>query len=255
MTLLVLDTATDRCALALARTEYESAEHESRGTADLIVEDTRSIPRAHNEHLLQMLDDLFASAKLSPRDLTAIGFAAGPGSFTGIRISAAVAQALAVTAHARVVPVSSSRLLATAAMRQLATDSAVDTQLQGVQTVLRSRRNYVYMAEFSVTEPARGQGSNHAAERQLALQADDLLLTDEELVARPVPAGWLRVMEGATADSETTTLGAKAIAVVISDLVALATQDLAAGLGLPPEGAQPRYVEGDTPWQPKAASD
>jgi len=256
MTLLVLDTATDRCALALARTDHENGRHErANGSNNLIAENTRSIPRAHNEYLLPMLDELFVSAKLSPRDLAAIGFAAGPGSFTGIRISAAAAQALAVTAGAQVLPISSSRLLAAAALRQLTVENLTAAGLHGVQTVLRSRRNYVYVAEYSLSAAAVEEGGDYAEELKLELEADDLLLGDQELVDCPVPVGLLRIMEGSSGDNETTTFGATAIEVAITDLITLATADFAAGLGLPPEAAQPRYVEGDTPWQPRASSD
>ena len=229
MTLLVLDTATDRCSLAVS-------------VDGKIFENTRSIPRAHNEHLLQMLDDLLVEAGVSPRALSAIGFAAGPGSFTGIRISAAASQALALAAGARVLPVSSSLLLASAARRQFAEQSGTDKDVpEGFQTVLRSRRNYAYLAAFSASG-LPGEAGN------LKLHADDVLLEDSDLVEQPLPAGWARVVEG---QIDADALGARAVEVKIADLLALAEAALAGGGGLPPEGAQPRYVSGDTPWKPQ----
>lgn len=216
MNLLVLDTATDRCALACS-------------VAGRIVENTRSIPRMHNEYLLQMLEELLAQAGIGPQELTAIGFAAGPGSFTGIRISAAVTQALAIGAQAVVVPLSSSALLARAARR-----AGVAKAAAGVQTVLRSRRNFAYLASYS---------------EDLRVVADDVLFADAALTEQPLPTGWVRVMDAsAQAAAE---VGAAPVEVSVADLLALTETQLAAGGGLPPEGAQPRYVEGDTPWQPR----
>ena len=37
----------------------------------------------------------------------------------------------------------------------------------------------------------------------------------------------------------------------VRDLLDVSAQKLRAGETLPPEGAQPRYVEGDTPWIPR----
>lgn len=239
MTMLVIDTATDRCALALSK-------------GGKIIENTRSIPRAHNEYLLQMLDDLLAEAGIAPRELSAVGFAAGPGSFTGIRISAAASQALALAAGACVIPVSSSLLLATAARRQLLMEqNGSQFAPQGIQTVLRSRRNYAYLAAFDLSRPA-SQDVSGDAQQPLCLVADDVLMDDAALVAQPIPEGWIRVVEG---QADAVALGAQAVVVQVTDLLALAEAELVASRGLPPEAAQPRYVDGDTPWQPKATTE
>ena len=229
LNLLVLDTATDRCALACS-------------VDGKVFENTRSIPRLHNKYLLEMLSELFDAAEISPRALSAIGFAAGPGSFTGIRISAAVSQALAVGAGASVVPLASSRLLAQAAKRtQLLPDTVLGTQgnkmLGGIQTVLRSRAKFAYLGSFEF-------GGADSFERV----AQDRLMDDAALAAQPLPEGWVRVMD-ASAD-EAAALGAVPVALEVADLLMLTEQALAWGDELPAEGAQPRYVEGDTPWLP-----
>ena len=73
-------------------------------------------------------------------------FGCGPGSFTGIRIAAAVAQAVAFGADARILPVSSTLALATAALE------AGRSLGDGVVASIRSRRDAWYLAGFAVTD-------------------------------------------------------------------------------------------------------
>ena len=49
----------------------------------------------HGELVLPMLESLLAQARLAIRDLQAVAYGAGPGSFTGLRIACGIAQGLA----------------------------------------------------------------------------------------------------------------------------------------------------------------
>ena len=104
MKILALETATEACSAALlidgeVRERYEVA------------------PRAHARLLLPMLEGLLAEAELKPMQLDAIAFGRGPGSFTGVRIAASVAQGIAFAADLPVLPVSTLAALAWPVLR------------------------------------------------------------------------------------------------------------------------------------------
>ena len=103
------------------------------------------VEKKHNERLLPMLDALLEAANLRQADLrerlAVVAFGCGPGSFTGVRIAAASAQAIALAADAEIVRVSSSEALALAAIRQL-------PETEGVITAIRSRRDLYYLASY-----------------------------------------------------------------------------------------------------------
>ena len=62
--------------------------------------------RNHNLFVLVMIDDLLSDAGISMQQLDGIAFGEGPGSFTGLRISAGVAQGIAFGADIPALPVS-----------------------------------------------------------------------------------------------------------------------------------------------------
>ena len=95
---LWIDTSGAYCSLGLkvSEREFVSAEY---------------LNRAHNQKLLGSLDELFKRANIKPRELDVVGFACGPGSFTGVRMAASAVQAIAAAAECGVVPVTTSQAL------------------------------------------------------------------------------------------------------------------------------------------------
>ena len=54
-----------------------------------------ALPRQHSEKLLGIISDLINQVNLTFKDLDSIAVAVGPGSYTGLRLSCAIAQGLA----------------------------------------------------------------------------------------------------------------------------------------------------------------
>jgi len=130
--LLSIETATDACSVAL-----------QVGTHP-IVERFEICPMKHTHRVLPMVEALLREENLALADLEAIAFGAGPGSFTGLRIAASVAQALGFGLQKPVVPISTLRAIAQAAF-----------QLQGhrrVVAVLDARMAEVYWGAFAVND-------------------------------------------------------------------------------------------------------
>ena len=129
MNLLSIDTVTEMASIALLSGD------------DLLV-DEELVPQEHTKVILPMIQKRMANAGLSFSQLDAIAFSRGPGSFTGLRICASIAQGLAVAHDLPVIPVSSLAILAQGSYR---TD-----QKTNVVACLDARRNEVYWASFSL---------------------------------------------------------------------------------------------------------
>jgi tRNA threonylcarbamoyladenosine biosynthesis protein TsaB len=96
--ILALETSTEACSVALWQDGAVLERHESGNQ--------------HSERILPMVHVVLAESGFALTQLDAIAFGRGPGSFTGLRIGAGVAQGLAFGAHLPVVPVSSLATLA-----------------------------------------------------------------------------------------------------------------------------------------------
>lgn len=142
--LLAFDTSTVFCSVALLHLPQPGqppriiSRHELTGS----VSSTRVLPAVR---------EVLAEAGLALSDCAAVAFGAGPGSFTGLRTAAGVAQGLAFGLGLPVVPVST--LMACAERARM---HRPDTRR--VLAALDARMGEVYWAEF-VWDDAGGDWS------------------------------------------------------------------------------------------------
>jgi tRNA threonylcarbamoyladenosine biosynthesis protein TsaB len=101
--ILALDTTTREGSIAVAR--GDTLLHESAGDP----------ARTHGERLPTDIMRALEAARIDVADLDLLAVAAGPGSFTGLRVGISAIQGLAVARALRVVPVPTLEALARAA--------------------------------------------------------------------------------------------------------------------------------------------
>jgi tRNA threonylcarbamoyladenosine biosynthesis protein TsaB len=217
--ILAIETSGDRCSLAIH-------------TGERWFEDTQAVERLHNRVVLAQLDALVRRTGLR-RHFDVVAFGAGPGSFTGIRIAAAVAQGVAFAFGAVVVPVSSSQALAASVAHDERTAEEI-----ALLTVRRSRRDAYYLAGF---ELGRSEGPRRVMPDVLhqGVDAPDELTRAAWTGVGDCPPWW---------PSDRSFLSG--VEVSARTVAALGLQGFASGKSVPPEAAFPVYVRGDSPWRP-----
>ncbi|MDQ8996237.1 tRNA (adenosine(37)-N6)-threonylcarbamoyltransferase complex dimerization subunit type 1 TsaB [Acinetobacter soli] len=128
MKVLALETANEQCSVALIDQHQEL----------FFQLDDRA--KAQTQTILPMIEVALRDTQTELHELTAIAFSRGPGSFSGVRINAAVTQALAWANDLPVIAVSTLQALAQAAYQT--------HQLQQVTAVLDARMQEVYLANY-----------------------------------------------------------------------------------------------------------
>lgn len=132
MKILALETANEQCSVALI------------DETQLLSFELNFEPRAQTQQILPMIDRALKSTETTWQEISAIAFSRGPGSFSGVRINAAVAQALAWTHDLPVVPVST--------LRALAQHGYLENAATAITAVIDARMNEVYIGSFAVDE-------------------------------------------------------------------------------------------------------
>lgn len=156
MNTLVIDTSTVYCSVAVFS-----------GGACIGVAD--KLPRAHNRHLLPMIKRTLTTARLNKGDIQCLAYGVGPGSFVGVRLSAAVMQAMSLSLNVPVVGFSS--------MQAAAIYYAVKYQKGGkIAVILDARMGDVYLGVYQCS--VSGTGSVCLEERCLPVPEVDAVLTE-----------------------------------------------------------------------------
>jgi tRNA threonylcarbamoyladenosine biosynthesis protein TsaB len=192
-------------------------------------------PREQTEQLLTLVDALLVEAGIALRDLDVIAYGRGPGSFTGLRVAAAVVQGFAVVGEVPLVAVSSLRCLAQRAAREHGCERSL--------VCVDAHMGEVYFGEFVVEA---GVAVPDGPER-LGVPAD---------VPAPVASSWCAVGNGFASQAEAlgpVAAGAAAVwpqlTPAAADLFPAAAQELAAGRTVLAEAALPVYLREHTAWR------
>jgi tRNA threonylcarbamoyladenosine biosynthesis protein TsaB len=192
-------------------------------------------PREQTERLLAVTDELLAAAGIGLQSLAGIAFGRGPGSFTGLRVSVAVAQGLAAVTGVPLLPVSSLLGLAERARREAGCRRAL--------VCVDAHMGEVY---FAVAECSGGTVEIVGGER---------LGRPAEIVA-PEGADWCAAGSGLAAYAEPLAAVIRAAEQVLPELVPSAEsllpqakRDLAAGRAASPSAALPVYLREHTAWR------
>lgn len=184
------------------------------------------LERRHNEALLLILDQLLEQANLQPREIELIGFTAGPGSFTGIRLAAAVCQSLAFVAQAEVVPLRTEEILFWAVQKRI-------TERDRVVCSVRSRGSLYYVCEYNHAGQLRPMTLLDVVPSWLEKDGDCWLVGDE-------PVWWpasIEIQEHVTEPPQA------------AEMITLTRRYHRQGQAVSADAALPFYLDGDSPWK------
>jgi tRNA threonylcarbamoyladenosine biosynthesis protein TsaB len=130
-TILALDSSSENCSVAVYHQQVISLNSEHA-------------PRKHTKLILPLMKQELANRELALSDVNAIAFGCGPGSFTGIRIAAGVAQGLAFGLDIPIYAISN--------LKALALQSYLEHGIASVLVSIDARMSEVYWAVFEVSE-------------------------------------------------------------------------------------------------------
>lgn len=207
MLFLALESSTDAGSVALWRDGEVSERHCPPG-------------QPSSATLLPLASALLQEAGIGFADLEAIAFAAGPGSFTGLRVACGVAQGLAAARNLPVLPVGTLETMAHAA------------NAARVAVCLDARMKEVYFGLF-VDGVSVSPVGVYAPDQVPLPETGDWLAVGNALSAYPVLHERLAA-RGLTMNPD--------VAPTAAAVAALAAPRLARGEGIDPALAVPVYV-------------
>lgn len=129
MNILIIDTATEACSVALEVNEQVFNRFEI-------------CPQQHSQRILPMIDEVLKEANVTLQDLDYLAFGRGPGSFTGVRIATGVLQGLALgTGH---------KVLGISTLAAMAQQAYAQNQSEQVTAAIDARMSEVYFGQYQL---------------------------------------------------------------------------------------------------------
>lgn len=100
MKILALDTSFSACSVALFNDDIMDPLHQTKIYHQVA-------PMQHTKMILPMIQEMLHSSSIEPKELDAIAFGCGPGSFTGVRVASSIAQGMGFALNCPIMAVSS----------------------------------------------------------------------------------------------------------------------------------------------------
>ena len=202
--------------------------------AGVVVRDLKT-PREQTEQIIALTDELLRDAGIGLRELDGIAFGRGPGSFTGLRVSVAVAQGLAAVDGVPLLAVSSLLCLAQRAWREHGCERTL--------VCVDAHMGEVYWARAAVRDGVVGIGGDErlAAPNDVELPSGTSYCAAGNGLAAHA-AALAQIVSGA--ERVFADLTPSAI-----DLLPQAKRDLEAGRVLAAAAALPVYLREHTAWR------
>ncbi|MFT6990260.1 MAG: tRNA threonylcarbamoyladenosine biosynthesis protein TsaB [Paraglaciecola sp.] len=222
MNILIIDTATEACSVALEVKEQVFNRFEI-------------CPQQHSQRILPMIDEVLKEANVTLKDLDYLAFGRGPGSFTGVRIATGVLQGLALGTGHKVVGIST--------LAAMAQQAYVQNQCEQVTSAIDARMSEVYFGQYQVQQNVM---TLIGEEQVLPPEQGAALLSNSAKMAG-VGTGWLAYPELDAADKVD----------VLTDvmypnalyMLPLAKALIAVGLAVDVEDIQPVYLRDKVTWK------
>ena len=175
MLTLALDTATGVCTVALVQDGHVLAEYDI------------SVGLTHSEGLMPQLDQMFVRTGIKKEEIDRIAVSIGPGSFTGLRIGLAAAEAMAYAWQCGICGVNTLEAMAwNIPVEGLVLAPVLDAQKGNYYTAF-----YEWVSgELKEVQPVEMADAEMLTE-QLKAYAEPVLLMGEceKLLKHPLPAG------------------------------------------------------------------
>ena len=224
--ILALDTSGTSCSVALW------------SDTGLLIGKEELAERQHTQRLLPMVKELLLEADVKMSSLDAIAYGRGPGSFTGIRIAAGVAQGLAFGIDCKVIPISTLSALA------LRFHQRSEPSNLAYACSLDARMGEVYWGEYIIDETHPELALPQVAERvcspeQVKLVNSVYAACGSGMAVANMPEEILASAQSVCSDLEPRAL----------EMARLAGADFGLGRQCAPEDALPVYLRDEVTWQ------
>lgn len=211
-------------------------------TGDRVLERTIATPREQTPLVLQIVADLLTEADLELAGLDALVFGQGPGSFTGLRIAAAVAQGLSLASGVPIVGVSSLAALAERGLAARRGQAGRRVDADRALCAVDARMGEVYWGVYRSDD-----GSVVAESAERIGSPESVIVPDAAFIG----------LGDAFSACAAALSGVRAAAVEVDaqagprarELLVLAAADVAAGRFLSIEAALPVYLRGSDAWR------